>query len=549
MTPNPLKPLRQAVRQRLKERKIRPLTKYTVNLRRSQYGGFRWVIPVGLLTLPFFAVSPGDQAEAVYFSLLILWSTILILFRGGDFLDFFHNPYRLAAYYNLPIPDQTVHRWQAKEFIRPLTWTAIDWSAWCVAMFLVRGETSFLLIAPLLIGIQILLTLMGGYLLHQLFPRLSWTSAGTFFTYCLALPLFIFPDSYIWALIYLQEAGLLLYLPAGQVGEWAWRGMDGDGGAVLVLALLFPILTGLLYALYQHHEKQFRPEEIWNGAPPPRPGEESLRATEEVMENVHPVEPEEALSREEAGRVLDLLAGPSRLSAFALKGPLESWIYRILPRQDRRVVDVMESESWPTHRMILLSLGIILGLSLISGPEFVDHLKPILAVGTVAVAIPLFGGSWKGFRFIYLDSWRTPLFIALPLTFEIILRAMLLVNALRILAASPLLYIALAWYWNQPDGILAAKIILLLILSQPLFIFGQVGELLVGAVGNRWPKGLLMLCFIGLMITGLALAVTLFIVPLVYTPLVAVALVLNMAGIVKCYLRQEEKGYHDWMAP
>jgi len=194
---------------------------------------------------------------------------------------------------------------------------------------------------------------------------------------------------------------------------------------------------------------------------------------------------------------------------------------------------------WLVACLVVLTLG-----------QFGGRIVFFAAYVLATTSLPLFGGDWRGMRQSASGGMYLPAFSVYPITFNAIAMIFLKVNLIRIAAASPLIlsFGTLAAFRLDQSPLLgaavAAKLLLIMICAQPLFILFPISNTTNDTSRARLSTKLLLLVPTLLLLLGAAFAV--FMSPNLMTVLVSYTLLLLLSILLfVAYRRAYRRGSFD----
>jgi hypothetical protein len=463
-------------------RRVRALVKTNPALARQRKGVRRWNRPMDATTLRWMVPLVAGAIAAsqtipppILFGLGLLW-TMSVVFNRAQQWAIAHSPEALWFHYQHPVTNAAVFAHQRGLLLRSSWWLAADWlvglSAWAVA----AGSPTLGLLAPVVAATQWAAALAVALWLVRRWPRVP----------------------YVWgvwacwmALIFGAQAGgtmftsVLTFLekacPAGWV-IWGMRvAIAGNFAGWAVIVAVGAAAAWLIQHALAAACRDFSMERIFDYQPdadtavlPAAPPEAGLD------EIVMPGTP--ASRRPDANPVLVR----QRLTAALHERPgaylrSRTWLDRglagLLSRRSLVLADFFQPNSllpWGLGWYIALGgLALALGLQLAG-------VSPIVAGGlsvfSLLFALPVLGGNWPGFSSVPFYQVQIGMNSCLPIGYWETLRLMLGTNAVRIVAASPLLLVAVRHgFASQPLGFAECvdytmRLILALFAAQPVFI-------------------------------------------------------------------------------
>jgi hypothetical protein len=446
---------RSAVR-RLRQR-VRAAVKASPALRRQRravptawrrqraWSVLRWVVPLGV----FAAAATGFPVERLV-ALGVLWTLCVTFWRAAQ-VAAVGNPDALWIPYHWPVENAVVFDYHRTGWLRSAGWLAFDWLA-LGAGFAVRGlGAEWWALAPLLAWSQGAVALAVALWAVRRAPRVPFGGGATLCWMLLIVcsqlyenhgAYAVFVGPLLAALRWLTPGGWLATAMSAAAGGAVW------GWFVLValgLAATLAIRPGLaalrdnfsLEAIFGYDDQD---------NPLPAFATDAGPAGDEPAEPafVPPADPVDVAALR--ARTAAVLTEPAALAVFS-RGPFEQVLVRLLSQRQRVLLDYLRPSallSWGRGWCFALAAVVAARLLLVAGfDEWWGVLTAALGLGLLA--LPLFGGTWRGFDGVQIFGARVGVQSFLPVGFWEIARVRLAVCGLRTLAAWPLLVLAIRY--------------------------------------------------------------------------------------------------------
>jgi hypothetical protein len=407
------------------------------------------ILPRVLVTFSILGLLVAKDSVAIGGLLLVLWSAIVTIFRAANFANV--SPASLGVFFFLPVSSEDVFRHRATLAFRASLWLGLDWLAFGLVLAAQHGGAVAWLVAPLFAAAQWAVSLGIAALLSRHQRVLSFTILGGMLCGLagfIALKVLGDPNAFaryvepvLRAVTRVTPAGWLASAQAnvlaGGWSGWAVVLALGGGGVALLKAgvrrLRAEFSLERIFG-YGHHDEAGALR--WIGA------EEDADAPAE--EPLPPAEPPPSVDLPAMrAKLRDTLDAPPGLALFR-RGWLESVATRALPERQRVLVDFLQpgglraAGGWKTA-LVLMTVAQLLRLAGLD-PAF----AAMLTAGALGCfLLPTFGGLWAGLANRVTPHGSIGFSAFFPVGLGEIARGLLMVNAIRAVAALPVLLLAM----------------------------------------------------------------------------------------------------------
>lgn len=460
-------PDRQLVRRLRQQVKARVDASPALRRARRQARGSRWrrqygwaQLRSGVPVLAFFLMWSELPAELL-FALATVWTLGITFLHAALTANALHDPAYLWIPFTLPVDNDRVFRHQRTLILRSASWLAFDWLALGCGHALRTGELTAWFAAPV-IGVA-----QGAVALALTLWAVRFAPRGQAYTLAAMVTwvaLFICARFYGHGVIHENFiAPLLGFLRQALPVGWLLSAFsDAVAGGVVGWAALVGGVAAAVFAIERAWEalrKEFSPERVfeyeatpaadtgatlWTSAPADATPSSAAAVAPQLQELAPPAPPPIADLAAVRAELVERLDAPAGLTLFA-RGWLEAGIVRVLTPRQRVLIDFLRPiNRWSWGLQWLVALGMLMIAAVLQRVPGNGAVAGLVAAGAlVAFALPLFGGTWAACSGITFAHQRVGMQSFVPAGFWEIARLMLTVNALRILAALPLLLLAL----------------------------------------------------------------------------------------------------------
>lgn len=409
--------------------------------RQLSMGHLRWIVPLIAFGVAFAA--PPQRL----FDMALLWTTCITFGRAQRWAEALHSPANLAVFYALPVTNAAVFDHQRAMMLRGSIWLAADWLGLGLGWAVHAGRAELagfaLLLAIAQGGVAAALTVWAvGRWPHAPYP-LGVLGSWILFFVCAQ---FYENGSSYRAFVAPLVNFLAMATPAGWLSGVGRAGLEGAGWSWAVVIAAGIAAFWILRLEFAAQRAKFSlesvivdPDAVFDSDETRETDDASDRSwnDEAAAPGSAPVDPIPARNRWR-----ELSDEPPGLGFFS-QGWLGRWIARRLSLRQRVIADFLQARgAFNWSKMWLLALLMIAFSHLLA---VVDALwwSGVLSGGALAFfAVPLFGGNWPGLAGAAVFHARIGMQSLVPVGFWEVARLMLRTNALRILAAFPLLVLA-----------------------------------------------------------------------------------------------------------
>ncbi len=507
----------------------------------------------------------GGFDPAAGSALLLLWTACITLLNAGKINELFSSVRALGVFYCLPAGNAEVFQHQASVLLRSSLWLGGDWLAFGLALAAPGGKAAWL-VAPAFAVAQWTVSLGLAGLLTRWRRVRQWGSVVVFGTGLVVWVLILTTRGsenflQLWhklepvrqAFRQLTPAGWLATAQAnvlaGNLSGWLVALAVGGGGAALLWVgarkLRADFSLERIFGYGQHNETD---PLRWIGAEedPDAPAEEPLLPVE-------PLRPVDLPALRE--KLRDLLDAPPGLALFR-RGWLESVATRALPERQRMLVDFLQPGG-------LRSVGgwkTALVLMAIAQAARRAGLDPANAAMLTAFALgcfllPTFGGYWTGLANRVAPQGSIGFSAFFPVGLGEVARVLLTVNAVRAVAALPLLVLAMRFGftatplpWAEALGFALRTVVIVLAL-QPVWAVVAFSKCSNDSSAPGWLAKLLLLALVIGILTLPVFGVAMFFVQSGGKALVCAAALLGFShGLLALYGWAWGRNFFDLVA-
>lgn len=487
--------------------------------------------PALRFVVPFFAffTTCTNPSLSNLLPLAMLWTLCVTLSRAQQITNALHSPVALWVFYQLPVSDHAVARHQQTVILRSSLWLGLDWLGLTLGFALQQSTVSAWALVFLAPPVQWGVALAVALLLVRFWPRLPYGVGLSLGWFALIIGTQLQANAYFRETFYLPLLAALHWLtPAGWL-SWAlyavlqgwylgWLILCGVGlAAVLGLRPLSRMLQQRFKLNpvfgYDAVATDSKLPDTVSGALPAETLPETAPPPPLPSAPVRVMSPDElALLRQYLSSHLTQAAG---LQLFT-RGWLERIITRALPLRLRTLSDFYRQGnqlSWSRGWLIALGL-LVLGRGMQYAAFQPVWIGALTIAALVIFALPIFGGIWPGLDDAGVSSRPIGHHSFLPIGFWETSRLMLSVNALRSLAAFPLVALGvhqgftsvrLAW----PETFWWSLIVTIGVLAiQPLWVLGRFSKTTNDTSARWWFTLCMILAGAGLLLaTAVAIGV------------------------------------------
>lgn len=484
------------------------------------WSALRWLVPPVI----FMVVASGFSAEQAL-NQLLLWSLLILFVRTQQVAALGFSPDSHWLHFLWPVTNDDVYRHSRSLVLKSSLWLGLDWTAFGCALAWRAGDPWLIPVGLLLGSAQAAAHLCAATWLATARPRFGYATL----ILPLALLTFFSPklqsfEGVIGKLASVLWVALHTATPGGWIA-WLWRtALDTGGGLAGGCALA--AICGLLFWLLRGADQKLRAGfsletlfayETGEAVAERLHGELSAEPRDEDFDDTAPAPQSEPPAPADIERLRDVitttLATPAGRT-FLGRGPVESVVGRLLGGRDRVLVDFFAATGMTWLRRWLISAGLVLMTLLAStlAPGFA--IFPALLA--MVIALPVFGGAWRGFENTRAFGAQIALNAYLPIGFGETSRLLLKTNALHCAGALPLVLLAVHWglapagapmAWTLDYSLRGIGLVLAL---QPVWLLGRFS----GNTNDSSSRGLLLALAVFLGIFVLIGGVTLCVVAL-----------------------------------
>lgn len=470
--------------------------------RHLNWAALRWIVP----PVAFGGGYAGDALFEALLGIAMLWSLCVLCNRAQQWATALHAPEFSWFFYILPLDNDSVFAHQRSLLLRSSVWLGIDWFAGIAGWALRTHDPALWILAVAVAAAQWAWGLAAALWLVRFWPRLPYALGATA---CWLLLFFSarMPEAIVQPLLHFVS----MATPAGWVTAGLRLAIAGDPTGWAIIAGLGVAGIALFRFALRDAGKKFSLERIFDygdlGASVPRavPEHDLDARTPAAKAPTSSITPDSV--RDQLGHYLRKPAGSHLLT----HGQLGAAVVRCLSGRQKILADFFQPDGatrWSRGWLIALGGVVVARLLQLAG------LHPSVAVAlyllSLLFVLPLFGGDWPGFRGMLLFQQQVGMHSLLPIGFWEATRLILFTNLLRVLAAWPLLLIAVRYGVSAVPLDIASSLdwsfraILVIVAIQPIWIVGRFSSS-SNDTSSRWWFTALLLGAIGL---GLILLVT-----------------------------------------
>jgi len=485
---------RSAVRRRIKTSvELRRDYRRTRSQRKRSHtwGQLRFLPPLALA----IALLSGEAPLSGILNLLLFWTLMVTFLRAQFIVSSLHNPSLLSLFFGWPVTDGEVFARQRKLILQSSLWLGVDWLVFGLALAFRTGDAGLALLAPLLAIGQWAAALAIALWLVRAWPRFPYVWLTTPFGIVMVLALRTHsPDDALYPYLNALWHGLYVATPGGWLAQ-GW--LNFSDGHPFGLTVIFGLSSAAVFAVHkgaQAARAAFNPEKLFGYEESPATENTPASASATAVTSTTAIESDSAAGpAPESGRsdpaetrawledarahASDVLPAPAGRALSGL-GPIERAISWFLTPRQRALVDFMRPAGKPWLRRWQYA-GVALLAAFALGFTSTPDAAAVPALLALAFSLPLLGGTWVGFVALRILQTQIGISAYVPAGFGEIARLVLKINALRCLAALPLVLLAvhlgLAPDIPPPDRVLdmSLRLLGLVLAVQPICIIGK----------------------------------------------------------------------------